>query len=174
MGFVFSGIFWGIIVVLIGLSIILNGVAGVRIPLIRIIFGLLLIYWGVTVLAGASFRFRSSGTSAFSDTDIRATEAGKQDILFGRGTIDLTGIALKPGANRYEVNTIFGASVIRVDPQVPTKVVASAAFSGARFPDGATIAFGEYSYRSPGLKDDSSYLLVKAAVVFGSMEIRDH
>lgn len=173
MSFVFSGVFWGILVVLVGLSIILNHVVGVRIPLVRIIFGLLLIYWGVSVLIGASFRSRRSDTTVFSESEIKATEAGRQDVIFGKGTIDLTGVALKPGVNRYEINTIFAASVIRVDSGMPVKVVASSAFAGVRMPDGGNIAFGETTYRSAGLREDSTYLLVKAAVVFGSMEVRD-
>jgi hypothetical protein len=38
-------------------------------------------------------------------------------------------------------------------------------------PDGANIAFGETTYRSPNLKEDSTYLLVKTAVVFGGTEV---
>jgi hypothetical protein len=173
MSFIFSGLFWGIIVVLIGLSIILNVATGVKIPLVRIIFGLLLIYWGVSVLIGASFRSRHSGATIFSESEIKATQAGKQDVVFGKGTIDLTGIMLQPGVNRYEVSTVFGASVIRIDPAMPVKVVAGSAFAGVRMPDGGNIAFGETTYRSAGLREDSTYLLVKADVVFGSMEVRD-
>jgi len=169
MGFLFSGIFWGIVVVLLGLSIILNVVAGVKIPFFRIFFGLLLIYWGVSLLIGA--RFHRSGTAVFSDADIKATAAGKQDVIFGRAAVDLSGIVLKPGANRYEVNTVFGASVIKLDRTMPVKVAASAAFAGVKLPDGGSVAFGESGWRSPGLKEDSTYLLVKTDVVFGATEV---
>jgi hypothetical protein len=171
MSFVFSGLFWGTIVVLIGLTIILNGVLGIRIPMVRIILGLLLIYWGVSLLAGMSFR-RMSGTTAFRETEVTNAEAsGKQDVLFGKATIDLTGVQLKPGVNRYEVNTVFGHSVIRLSPATPAKVVVSSAFGGVRLPDGSNVAFGENTWRSPTFKEDSAYLYVKAAVVFGGTEI---
>ena len=169
MSFVFSGLFWGAVVVFIGITIILNGVLGVRIPIIRIVFGLLLIYWGVNLLIGA--RFGRSGSAVFSDAEVKATSAGKQDVLFGKATIDLTGVQLKPGVNRYEVNTVFGASVIRLNPATPAKVVVSSAFGGVRMPDGGNVAFGENTWRSPTLKEDSAYLFVKAAVVFGGTEI---
>jgi hypothetical protein len=169
MGFLFSGIFWGIIVVLLGLTIILNVVTGVKIPFFRIFFGLLLIYWGISMLAGS--RFSRAGSTVFSDSEIRATTAGKQDVIFGRGVIDLSGIVLKEGVNRYEVNTVFGASVIKLDPAMPVKVVASSAFAGVKMPDGGNIAFGETTYRSPSLKEDSTYLLVKTSVVFGGTEV---
>jgi hypothetical protein len=169
MGFLFSGIFWGIIVVLLGLTIILNVTTGVRIPFFRVFLGLLLIYWGISLLAGS--RFGRSSTAVFSDSEIRATSAGKQDVIFGRGVIDLSGMALKEGVNRYEVNTVFGASVIKLDPAMPVKVVASSAFAGVKMPDGGNIAFGETTYRSPNLKEDSTYLLVKTSVVFGGTEV---
>ena len=169
MSFVFSGLFWGAIVVLIGITIILNGVLGIRIPIIRIVFGLLLIYWGISLLIGA--RFGRSHTAVFSDAEIKAISAGKQDIIFGRGVIDLTGIVLREGINRYEVNTVFGASVIKVDRSMPVKVVASAAFAGVKLPDGGNVAFGESTWRSPNLKEDSTYLLVKTDVVFGGTEV---
>ena len=169
MSFVASGLFWGAIVVLIGITIILNGVLGVRIPIVRIVLGLLLIYWGVSLLIGA--RFGRSHTAVFSDSEIRATSAGKQDVLFGRGVIDLTDIVLKEGVNRYEVNTVFGASTIRLDRAMPVKVVASSAFAGVKLPDGGNVAFGESTWRSPNLKEDSTYLLVKLDVVFGGTEV---
>jgi hypothetical protein len=172
MSFVFSGLFWGAIVVLIGLTIILNGVLGVRIPIIRIVFGLLLIYWGISLLLGLSFR-RASGATVFSETELKSSEAsGKQDVVFGKTTIDLTGIQLKPGVNRYEVNTFFGASIIRLNPATPAKVVVSSAFGGVRMPDGSNVAFGENMWRSPTLKEDSAYLYIKVAVVFGGTEIQ--
>ena len=174
MSFVFSGLFWGAIVVLIGLTIILNGVLGIRIPIIRIVFGLLLIYWGISLLLGLSFR-RTSGATVFSDTKLESTEAsGKQDVVFGRSTIDLTGVQLKPGVNRFEVNTIFGASVIRLNPATPAKVVATSAFGGVRLPDGSNVAFGDNTWLSPTFKADSAYLYVKVAVVFGGAEITAH
>ena len=169
MGFIFSGVFWGVIVVLLGLSIILNVATGVKIPFFRIFFGLLLIYWGISLLAGS--RFHRSGSTIFSDSEIRATAAGKQDVIFGRGIIDLSGVVLKQGVNRYEVNTVFGASVIKLDPAMPVKVIASSAFAGVKMPDGGNIAFGETTYRSLNLREDSTYLLVKTSVVFGGVEV---
>jgi len=171
MGFLFSGVFWGIVIVLLGLSIILNVVAGVKIPFFRVFFGLLLIYWGINLLVGA--RFGRSGAAVFSNAEVKATAAGKQDVIFGRAVVDLTGIVLKGGANRFEVNTIFGSSIIKLDPAMPVKVVASSAFAGVKLPDGGNIAFGESTWRSPNLNEDSTYLLVKTDVVFGATEVRN-
>jgi predicted membrane protein len=173
MGFLSSGLFWGVIVVLIGVSIILNVVLGVKIPLFRVVFGLLLIYWGVSLLAGSRFGARAGNSTIFSDTQVKPVAPAKEyNILFGKGEIDLTGVQLQPGRNRVEINTVFGASVLRLNPDVPVSLEVSAAFSGARLPDGNTISFGDQSWLSPGFKADTAWLEVKASVVFGGMEVR--
>ena len=52
MGFVFSEVFWGIFLIIIGLIIVVKVVFGINIPLMRIILALLLIYIGVSYLTG--------------------------------------------------------------------------------------------------------------------------
>lgn len=173
MGFLSSGLFWGVVIVLIGLSVILNVVLGVKIPLFRIVFGLLLIYWGVSLLAGSRFGSRAGDTAVFSDTQMKPAAAAKEyNILFGRGEIDLSGVKLEPGRNRTEVNTIFGSSVIRLDPATPVRLRVSSAFGSARTPDGNTAAFGDYTWTSPEFSPESTHLDIKVDVVFGSADIR--
>ena len=58
-----------------------------------------------------------------------------------------------------------------LDPAMPVKVVASSAFAGVKMPDGGNIAFGETTYRSLNINEDSTYLLVKTSVVFGGTEV---
>lgn len=52
MNFLSSGLFWGLILVLLGLSVILKSVFHINIPLIKILLAILLIYWGITLLIG--------------------------------------------------------------------------------------------------------------------------
>lgn len=172
MGLLFSGIFWGAILVILGIAVMVNFAFGVRLPIFRILLALFFFYLGISILSGISL----SPTRTCSTTEARQLEAGKPakryDVIFGRGIINLTDVTLKENrVTKVEVNTVFGASVIRVNPAVPTKVVVSSAFASARMPDGNSIAFGESTYRSDSLSDCKSYLLVNASVVFGSTEI---
>jgi hypothetical protein len=174
MGFLFSGLFWGIIVILVGITLVLNVVAGVRIPLFRIVVGLILVYLGVCLIAGGRWGVRSRNSAAFSETKVTPNEAAPEySILFGKGDIDLSRVTLKPGANRCEVNTVFGGSVVRLDPQMPVRVSVSSAFGGARLPDGSSVSFGDHSYTSPGYRSDSAYLDLKLSVVFGGVEAKN-
>jgi len=170
--FLFSWLFWGAVVILIGLSIILTGVLDVKIPLFRIVVALVLIYLGVSLLIGRRWWVWRARTAVFSDSQISAAEAkGDYSVVFGRSDIDFRGVALKPGANRVEVSVVFGSSIIRVDPAMPVRVKASSAFGSAQMPDGNSTAFGEYTYKSPAFNADSGYLDVRASVGFGGLEV---
>ena len=49
--FMFSAVFWGVIVVIVGLSIILRAF-GIKIPVMSVMFGLLFVYIGMSILTG--------------------------------------------------------------------------------------------------------------------------
>lgn len=173
MGCLFSGIFWGVIIVIIGIVVIINVIFGTKIPIIPLIIGLLLIYFGVKIITGTSWR-RSPKSVIFEEKKIETTSpSGKYDVIFGRSVIDLTKTEIKEGVSTVEINTVFGSSVIKIDPSMPIKIQASSAFGSGRLPDGNMVAFGEYTYKSDSLKksDAKNYLLIELHVVFGSAEV---
>jgi predicted membrane protein len=171
MGFIFTGVFWGVVLILIGLGVIINVVFGIKIPIFRTIFALFLIYLGIQMLTGISFWSKSKKSAVFEEKAIEViTAADKYDVVFGKGEIDLSGIELKDQNVRVDINTIFGGSVIKIDPAIPTKIVASSAFGGAHLPDGNVVAFGQYTYKTENFKSAEKHLLIHAAVVFGGIE----
>jgi predicted membrane protein len=172
MGFIFSGVFWGVIIVILGLSIIVNVLFGVRIPIVRILFAIFLIWLGITLLTGGSFWSKNKHAAIFEEKKIDTiSPSGKYDIVFGKGVIDLSNIVLKDEVYKVEVNTVFGSGTIEISKEMPAKVVVNSVFAGASMPDGNTIAFGQYTYKSDSLKDNKNYLLVNASVVFGGLQI---
>ena len=173
MGCLFNGMFWGVIIIIIGIIVIINVVFGTKIPIFPLIFGLFLIYLGVKVITGISCH-RTSRSAIFEEKKIETeSPTGKYDVIFGRNVIDLTNVQLKEGVSRIEVNTVFGSSVLKINPSMPIKIIASSAFGSARMPDGNMVAFGEYTYKSDSLKqsDQKNYLLINLHVVFGSGEV---
>ncbi len=171
MGFLISGVFWGAVLILIGLTVIINVVFGIKIPLFRIIFALVLIYLGIRLLTGVSFWRSTPKSAVFEEKRIEAGAEDKYEVVFGKGEIDLSGIQAVDKDVKLEINTIFGSSVVKIDPRQPIKVKVASAFAGARMPDGNTIAFGEYTYRSEGLKNSEHAILVDATVLFGGIEV---
>jgi len=177
MGFLFSGIFWGSILILLGLSVIVRIVFNVHVPLVRIVFALVIIYLGVRVLMGGSWnKCGSNGASTvvFSDAKTELSkDSTEYNIIFGKGVVKLDSAALAEKNKKVKINTIFGATEIIVSSNVPAIIRVTSAFSGAKMPDGNVISFGEYVYKTKAVSDLAKALHVDASVVFGGLEIRE-
>jgi predicted membrane protein len=173
MGCFCGGMFWGIIIIIIGLVVIINVIFGTKIPIIPLLFGLFLIYIGIRVLTGVSFH-RTTRSAIFEEKKIEAVSpSGKYDVIFGKSVIDLSNAQLKEGISKVEINTVFGSAVIKINPTMPVKIRATSAFGRARMPDGTMVGFGEYTYKSDTLKktDSQNYLYIELHVVFGGAEV---
>ncbi len=75
MGFLASGVFWGSVIILFGISIILNSVFGISIPVFKIVLALILIYFGISILAGKAFNVPK--VSTINDKTIDVTSSTK-------------------------------------------------------------------------------------------------
>lgn len=174
MGFLFSGIFWGSILILLGVSLIIRIMFNIHVPLFRIIVALILIYFGVRVLVGGSWFRPCCGTNTVVFSEVK-TEMSKDsndyNIIFGKGSVSFTDSALAAQNRRVRVNAIFGAGEIRINPELPAIVRVNSAFSGARMPDGNIVSFGEYTYKTKAYSEKSPALKIDATVVFGGLEI---
>ena len=169
-GCLFGGMFWGTLLIILGGLLFLNGVFHIHIPIGEILFALFFVYLGLRILLGRRHRHYWNQWWG-EDRHADFTRPGdRHDTVFGRSDIDLTGMQLKE-TTHVEVNTVFGASFVRVDPGIPTKVLARAAFGSVRLPSGNAEAFGEYVWKSPGLDESKPYLALHAAAVFGSIRI---
>lgn len=173
MGFIFTGAFWGVFLIVVGVVLILNMIFGIRIPVIRILFALFLIFWGVSLLTGINFRGHGRNNAVFEEKDIAADGTHNEySVVFGSSNVDLTGIRPGDAVKKIEISTVFGSSVVTIDPAVPCKIKVSSAFGAARLPDGNVISFGDYTYRSDNLKaDTTAYLLIDVSTVFGETRI---
>jgi len=167
MDFLFSGIFWGIVIVLFGISIIINVVFHVHIPLMRILFGLFLVFLGVQLISGQRWHpFKKS--SSTSETFVAGKGNDEYSVMFGRNTVDLTqGV---PG-KQYTVNTVFGATTVLIPSAIPVVVKADAVFGGMTFPNGTTVSFGEHIYKNKAWTDQGDAMKVSIDLVFGGCSV---
>ncbi|MBN2350441.1 MAG: hypothetical protein JXJ22_16510 [Bacteroidales bacterium] len=169
------GVFWGIVLVLIGLSIIFRILFDVSI--FRIVFAIILISIGIKVLIGhhGFFNFNEKKNDVFFG-EHNYTEAPKDNAeyntIFAQTTHDFRNVNLENNQTlKVKVNTVFGKSIILVDENMPVKIKAEAVFAGARMPDGNMSSFGSVYYTSESFKDSSNYLYIEADVVFGAVEV---
>jgi predicted membrane protein len=173
MGFLFSGIFWGVVLILVGVSLIIRIVFNINIPVFRIVLALILIYLGLQVLLGGTWTRSGSSSVIFQSGDLKITgESHKYSVVFGSSRIDAS-MPLAKENDKLEVNTIFGSSVLEVPSDIPVLIKVSAAFSSAKMPDGNLVSFGDYTYKNKAFDKSAPYRFIKASVVFGSMTIRE-
>src|SRR5438128_1704429 len=130
MSFFSSAVFWGVIVILVGLSIILKAVFGIHIPFLRILFGLILIYWVIRIISDGAFGFRRTGNSAvFGEAHINYNEKQQDyNIVFGSGVVDLFKMDSSLTNKRIEVNVVFGNGTVILNDSIPILVEVSSAF----------------------------------------------
>jgi len=174
MGF---GLLIGVLIILFGLSIIINVVFHVHIPLFKIIFGLFLIYIGLKIIIGNTLPSPRvhwhSGDAVFGERTYQGLPSGSNEYnaVFGKAMIDLRGIELKEKVTRIKVNAVFGGAEVILDKNIPVRIKADAIFGGVQLPQNVAGAFGSAFYQSPDFDENKDYLLIDASSVFGGVEI---
>jgi hypothetical protein len=148
----FDGIFWGLFFVVIGVWIMVRRYVPVNIPLGRVIFALVFVYLGVRILISGP-QIRERNTIVFSDTHMdwtSDTHGNDYNIIFSRGTVDLTGLAPAGGSVYKEVNVVFGS---------------------VRSPNGTSVSFRDTVYSTPAYRAGADAVRIKATAVFGTLYI---
>jgi len=166
MGCLFSGVFWGILLIVLGILVLL------KVFVFRVILALLLIYAGIKILTGGPIFKKGKNTIMFTDAKIEAANySEKYNILFGKGVLDFSNISLTNASIKAEINTIFAAGTIKINPALPTEIIVSSAFSGAKMPDGNVVSFGKYTYKTSNFKPEENHLTIQANIVFAGLQI---
>ena len=171
-----AGVFWGALLILIGLALIIRFVFNVDFPVVKVLFAVFFIYIGLRILFGSFgfFRFQAGPDDViFGEKEFYQHEPNKEyNIVFGKGNFDFTKVDLSNGNVNVKIGTVFGASEIRIDRDMPVKIEADAVFAGAELPDGNTAVFGSSSYQSETYEPDSNHLKIKLDVVFGGAQVK--
>ena len=173
MDFLFSGLFWGIVIMLLGLSVIVRVVFHIHIPIFQIIIGLIIIYIGLSIMLH-SFGMKGvwhKEKAVFNEATVKDTAGKEYNSIFGKLNIDLSTVDISKGSVKKEINTVFGASFIKISSKMAVKIIANAVFGGVRLPDGGTAAFGTYVYKSPSYDEKKNSLVIELNTVFGGTEI---
>lgn len=172
-----AGIFWGIVLILIGLGLVIKIVFNIDFPIFRFIVAFFFILLGIKMLIGdfgVLKHHHRHGDVIFNERKIHGRVVGQEEynVVFGKAEIDLRDIELKPGRNRLEINAVFGSANVILNKDVPVKIKSDVAFGGISLPDGDTGGFGSSTFVSDTLDENGTYLYIKASAVFGNMNIR--
>jgi predicted membrane protein len=169
-----AGLFWGIILIVIGLSIIFRIIFDINI--FRIVIAIIFILIGIKILIGRPFIYSEKGENNVIFGERRHTSAPvngmEYNTIFSKTIYDFTGADLLPDLRTgITFNTIFGSTEIILPPSIPVKIKTDAVFSAATMPNGNSVAFGNINYSSPEATDSSTILEIRAHVVFGGLKI---
>lgn len=169
------GLFWGLVLIFIGLAIIFRVVFDVNI--FRILIAVVIILIGIRILVGKNWiheKSQKEHDTFFADRNYHEIPKDKTEynIIFGKSVYDFTGMDSLIQENiSIKINVVFGAAIIKINPEMPVRIKSEAVFGGSRMPDGNTVAFGSIAYNTPSYSMDTPHLYIESNVVFGGIEI---
>jgi predicted membrane protein len=154
----------GLFLILFGISIFLKELFGISIPLFKLILAIFLIYLGVSLIL--DMRIKDQRTIFFGHHTTRPhdTRTSSYQTMLGENTIDLTGLIYDRKPEILYISTIFGKTIIYLDPDIPTKIIAHSSFGEIQLPDGSTGTFGTTIYNSHPTNPE---LILKVRTTFG-------
>jgi predicted membrane protein len=172
------GFVFGMIVLIIGASMAFDALFGIHFPLVPLALAALLVIWGARMVAHAmSRRDRPDvdGEAWLADRTFSPTgkldHDTRYDVVFGRGVVDLTKLVEPAGDVTIAVDTVFGTTVVKVDPALAYDIEGRSMFGEVRMPDRSMTAMGSLTYRSAG--DHRPRIHLRVSTVFGACQIVD-
>ncbi len=173
MSFISTGTFWGVVIILFGLSILLREVFHVHIPFVKILFGIILIYFGVKMIAGGFMKGGTRNAAVFGESEMQYdAKHDDYDIVFGSGTIDLFKIETPAQNRKIEVSVVFGNGELILNDSIPMRIEMNSVFGASIMEDKRINAFGKTHNTTSAYKEGQPYILLETNVVFGKLIIR--
>lgn len=163
MNFFFGNIFWGILLVLWGASLILK-TFNINMPLAKIFLAVIIILFGVKLLLGTGSKSFVRG-SKDKDSYYRINNSGEYTIVFGSGTIDLRDI--QENAKDIEITVVFGNATVLLPRHLHFDIEPTSVFGSTILPDKSQYSFGVNRYNTKG---DGRAIHIESNAVFGRME----
>ena len=167
-------IFWGVILVLFGLSLIMKVAFNIDFPLVRIAVAVFFIYLGLKIFFGKEIKFsshhRSENSVIFEERTINDIKDGTEyNVIFSHGIVDLRNYNFTDSqAINIKLNTVFGSCDVLYNDTIPMRIKSTSAFAGTKLPDGNTSAFGTFEYASEG----KPLINIETSTVFGQTFFR--
>jgi predicted membrane protein len=171
-----SSLFWGIILIIIGLSLIIKVLFHIEFPIMKVLFAFFFIFLGIKILMGnwGTHMFHSGPNDiVFGEANFvhENTIPKEQNIIFGNGSIDFRKLNFNMLPAEIQVNSVFGGSEIFIKNELPIKIKVDAAFAGVSLPNGNNTVFGSAFYQTSSFDESKPYLSIKVNAVFSGLKI---
>ena len=156
MNFFFGNVFWGILLILWGASLILRNF-NIYFPLAKIFFAVVIILFGIKLLVGSKLTlFSCSKTRPQSYSGIRSSDATEHTLVFANSVIDLTDLATD--SDDLEITAVFASAVVYLPSHISVRVH-------------PTSVFGQNILPKERLTEDSAQnpINIESTAVFGKI-----
>lgn len=173
MNIIFRETYWGALIILAGILLIIRNVFKIDLPVMGIIFPIFIITLGVSLLTGFRSAERHGKNVLFSEGEFNSVTTDEHySVVFGKGSYDLRSLRPVDKDINIDINCAFGGVEVFINPDVPMKIRVASAFGGGEMPDGHTVSFGERVYTTPAYREGSPCVKLRAHLAFGGLEIR--
>ena len=173
-------LFWASLLIIFGISMLLGTLFGITIPVFRIFIGFFLVYLGIQMIANWPARKEQVKESIYFGKRSLIVEAAtiqgekpvRYTVMFGTADIDLSHIEAINQEHRpvkLEIKTLFGNTQLKINKDIPTKIISSTSFGQTEFPNDTNITFGSYTYRT--YEEGKPHLVIRTSTAFGKLEI---
>ncbi len=167
MKFLFSFQFIAaLFLILWGVSLLLNIIFKIHLPLGRIFFGSLLILAGIGLIFFTPAFYKKSVSTTSYNKDFEET-----NFVFGKAMIDFSKIsAIDSSGGTKKINVVFSQADIIIDDN-EYNIDIDAAFASVNTPE-FSLSFGNRSLILKSIKNDKIVYNIKISAVFSNVNIR--
>ncbi len=131
-------LFWGLFLLAMGASIIVNVIFGISIPVLKIFIAGFLIYVGIKMLMPASYKkewrcFYSCNNNKYALEE--SIDGDRYTVRFGTSTVDLISLAPITEPKTITVSSQFANVTVILPAQVPVRVKSNISFGSVQMPN---------------------------------------
>lgn len=172
MRFLSSGIFWGFIVILFGVGILLKSVFHVNIPFFKILIGIIVILFGVSIIFNAINSTRRNNT-VFREYNFNFWTIEKEyNIVFSKSVFDFTNFNFSNYNGEFiKINSAFSKSEIYLSRNFEYEIRADSVFGVVSLPNGESVSFGNIARLENAENSGLKRINLHVSSVFGETKI---
>lgn len=171
--------FIGLFFLVLGVSLLVEKILGIDIPVFRSFFAVFLIYLGVKILFGGygikAHKVASSHQAIFSQSAFSHEQGNKNEYetVMGKSTLDLSKQDVTNMLEPIKVTTVMGDTKIILPKNSAYKITASSVLGNVSLPNDTKNALGNMLYESDLFRTNGKGLEIKIDVVMGNLKVSE-
>lgn len=162
-----QGIFWGIMIIIFGLILLIKQLFNLEFPVIKVFIGVFLVMLGIKLLFFKTLPLNGpskGGDVVFGSKEMNFIEDIREyNTVFGSLTLDMTELK-ESVSGRYEVNAVFGEANVLINDKTKVNLRSDVVLGSVEGPRPIEMFEFENNIDSNVIEIE-----IKASAVFGSI-----